>query len=104
MDEATVREKAAAAGLVAVQAYVPAEPTTRKGGAERVARHREKLKEAGLVQATVPRELLAEVEAAGGWKEWRAPPVKGEPSMARGWRGLCVRIGRWLIRVGGGIA
>ena len=103
MDEATVREKAAAAGLVAVQAYVPAEPTTRKGGAERVAKHREKLKEAGLVQATVPKEILAEVEAAGGWKEWRAPPVK-EVLPVRGWRGLCLRIGRWLIRVSGGVA
>lgn len=44
----------------------------RTAGAERVAKHREKLAAEGLRQTAVPASLLDEVKAAGGWAEWQA--------------------------------
>lgn len=45
---------------------------TRSAGAERVARHREKLAAEGLRPAAVPAAVLDAVKAAGGWAEWQA--------------------------------
>lgn len=54
----------------------------RSAGAERVAKHRQKLASEGLRPAAVPAAVLDQVKAAGGWDQWQAqkaaatvPPV-----------------------------
>lgn len=42
----------------------------RTANAERVALHRERQAEKGLVQAPMPAEVAAAVKAAGGWQSW----------------------------------
>ena len=44
----------------------------RSAGAERVAKHRQKLAAEGLRPTAVPASLLDEVKQAGGWTEWQA--------------------------------
>lgn len=44
----------------------------RTAGAERVARHRQKLAEEGRRPASVPVAVLDQVKAAGGWDQWQA--------------------------------
>lgn len=44
----------------------------RSAGAERVAKHRQKLAAEGLRPTAVPAALLDEVKNAGGWAEWQA--------------------------------
>jgi hypothetical protein len=44
----------------------------RSAGAERVARHRQKLADEGRRPASVPVTVLDEVKAAGGWDQWQA--------------------------------
>lgn len=48
------------------------EARKRTGNAERQARHRERLAEAGLVPTAVPADVLAQVRLAGGWPAWLA--------------------------------
>lgn len=43
----------------------------RTAGAERVARHRQKLADEGRRPAAVPVAVLDEVKAAGGWDQWQ---------------------------------
>jgi hypothetical protein len=44
----------------------------RTAGAERVAKHRQKLADEGMRPTAVPVVLLDQVKAAGGWNEWQA--------------------------------
>ena len=44
----------------------------RTAGAERVARHRQKLADEGRRPAAVPVAVLDQVKAAGGWEQWQA--------------------------------
>lgn len=44
----------------------------RTAGAERVARHRQKLADEGRRPAAVPVAVLDEVKALGGWAQWQA--------------------------------
>ena len=44
----------------------------RSAGAERVAKHRQKLADEGMRPAAVPAALLDQVKTAGGWAEWQA--------------------------------
>ena len=44
----------------------------RTAGAERVARHRQKLADEGRRSAAVPVAVLDQVKAAGGWDQWQA--------------------------------
>lgn len=44
----------------------------RSAGAERVAKHRQKLANEGMRPSAVPAALLDEVKTAGGWAEWQA--------------------------------
>lgn len=44
----------------------------RTAGAERVARHRQKLADEGRRPAAVPVAVLDQVKAAGGWDQWQA--------------------------------
>lgn len=42
----------------------------RSKGADRVAKHREKLAAEGLIPTSVPADLVAQVKAAGSWPAW----------------------------------
>lgn len=58
--------------LVKVQAYIRDEKKAEKKSAvaERVAKHREKLKSEGLVQAAIPADIANSIKTAGGFAEW----------------------------------
>lgn len=69
--------------LVKVQAFIrdPAKAEKKTMGAERVEKHREKQKAAGLVQFAIPQEVAAAVkQTEGGFTSWlaaqKAAPVE----------------------------
>jgi hypothetical protein len=48
------------------------EELAQSSSAVRMARLRARRREAGLVRVEVPRAIVAEVKAAGGWEAWRS--------------------------------
>lgn len=58
--------------LVKVSAYIKDEKKAKKktATAERQERHRQKLKEAKLVKASIPEQAAAEIKAAGTFESW----------------------------------
>jgi hypothetical protein len=96
----SIKAKAAEAGLIPVQAFIPAEKPKRKGSAERVARMRERQKEAGMVQTTAPAAVVEAVKDAGGWDKWQPNPPEPVNPLAgfTGWRAWVIRIALWLVK------
>jgi len=65
-DEQGLAEKAAELGLVKRLAFVPdAKAKGKSAGALRIAKHREKKKEAGLVPVDLPKEVADEIKQIG---------------------------------------
>lgn len=105
-------EDLARLGLQPVTAYVPksqdAANQKKRKNAERQARHREKIKQAGVRQMLVPHAVADAVIQAGGWEPWLAtdPSMVLDEAQRRaaelgyrlqsraGWRGA---LARWLI-------
>lgn len=58
--------------LVKVQAFIrdPKKAEKKTKGAERVAKHREKLKEAGLVQTSIPATIAQQIKETGDFDKW----------------------------------
>lgn len=69
-EEALLREK----GFVPTRAFVkaPKERKAKSAGARRVAEHRQRQREKGLVSTTAPAAVIEAVAAAGGWVKWQA--------------------------------
>lgn len=64
-------------GLTRVDAWIAATPDDTAairnptGSAARMAKHRARKREAGLITMDVPAAVAAEVSSAGGWQAWR---------------------------------
>ena len=59
-------------GLVRTTAYIHAHSSkTRSDSADRVAMHRQRKREQGLVQVDVPAEMAKRFKAAGSFMKWR---------------------------------